>query len=56
MDNIYAKQIPIAAMTANVFRQDIEKRLAAGMNDHIGKPLDFNDVLAKFRKYLFSLG
>jgi signal transduction histidine kinase/DNA-binding response OmpR family regulator/HAMP domain-containing protein len=54
MDNIYAKQIPIVAMTANVFRQDIEKCLAAGMNDHIGKPLDFNDVLAKLRKYLFS--
>jgi CheY-like chemotaxis protein len=48
----YAKNIPIVAMTANVFRQDIEKCLAAGMNDHVGKPLDFNDVLAKLRKYL----
>jgi CheY-like chemotaxis protein len=52
LDNLYAKQIPIVAMTANVFRQDIEKCLAAGMNDHIGKPLDFNEVLAKLRKYL----
>ncbi|MDR2048131.1 MAG: response regulator, partial [Treponema sp.] len=45
-------KIPIVAMTANVFREDIEKCLAAGMNDHIGKPLDFETVLAKLRKYL----
>jgi signal transduction histidine kinase/DNA-binding response OmpR family regulator/ABC-type amino acid transport substrate-binding protein len=44
--------IPIVAMTANVFREDIEKCLAAGMNDHIGKPLDLETVLAKLRKYL----
>jgi PAS domain S-box-containing protein len=44
--------IPIIAMTANVFREDIEKCLAAGMDDHLGKPLDFNDVLSKLRKYL----
>jgi hemerythrin-like metal-binding protein len=44
--------IPIVAMTANVFREDVEKALAAGMNDHIGKPLNFEEVLAKLRKYL----
>jgi signal transduction histidine kinase len=44
--------IPIIAMTANVFREDIEKCLEAGMTDHIGKPLDFNDVLGKLRHYL----
>jgi hemerythrin-like metal-binding protein len=47
-----SRAIPIVAMTANVFREDIEKSLAAGMNDHVGKPLDFNEVLAKLRKYL----
>jgi signal transduction histidine kinase/DNA-binding response OmpR family regulator/ABC-type amino acid transport substrate-binding protein len=46
------KEIPIVAMTANVFKEDIEKCLAAGMNDHIGKPLDFETVLLKLRKYL----
>ncbi|MDR0585780.1 MAG: transporter substrate-binding domain-containing protein [Treponema sp.] len=46
------KGIPIVAMTANVFREDIEKCLAAGMNDHIGKPLDLEAVLVKLRKYL----
>jgi len=52
MDNEWAAKIPIVAMTANVFREDIEKCLAAGMNEHIGKPLDINDVLEKLRKYL----
>jgi PAS domain S-box-containing protein len=47
-----AKPAPIVAMTANVFREDIEKCLEAGMDDHIGKPLDFNEVLEKLRKYL----
>jgi signal transduction histidine kinase/DNA-binding response OmpR family regulator/PAS domain-containing protein len=43
--------IPVIAMTANVFKEDIEKCLAAGMNDHIGKPLDMANVLKKIRKY-----
>jgi signal transduction histidine kinase/CheY-like chemotaxis protein/HAMP domain-containing protein len=47
-----AKEIPIVAMTANVFREDIEKCLDAGMNDHVGKPLDFDEVLNKLREYL----
>ena len=46
------KSVPIIAMTANVFQQDIEQCLEAGMNDHIGKPLDFNVVLEKLYKYL----
>jgi signal transduction histidine kinase/DNA-binding response OmpR family regulator len=49
-----SKGIPIIAMTANVFREDIEKCLDAGMNDHLGKPLDFDEVLAKLRKYLLN--
>jgi signal transduction histidine kinase/CheY-like chemotaxis protein len=47
-----AARIPIIAMTANVFREDIENCLAAGMDDHVGKPLDFEAVLEKLRKYL----
>jgi signal transduction histidine kinase/CheY-like chemotaxis protein len=47
-----AKQVPIIAMTANVFREDIEKCLAAGMNDHLGKPIDIHEVMTKLRRYL----
>jgi CheY-like chemotaxis protein len=41
-------------MTANVFREDIEKCLEAGINGHMGKPLDFDEVLANLRKNLKS--
>lgn len=37
-----AKKIPIIAMTANAFQEDAEKCLAAGMNAHLAKPLDFD--------------
>jgi signal transduction histidine kinase/CheY-like chemotaxis protein len=47
-----AKKIPIVAMTANVFKEDVEKCLEAGMNDHVGKPLDFSEVLNKLKQYL----
>jgi signal transduction histidine kinase/DNA-binding response OmpR family regulator len=52
LDAPRAKEIPIVAMTANVFREDIEKCLEAGMNDHIGKPLDFDEMFVRLRKYL----
>jgi len=45
-------ELPIIAMTANVFKEDIEVCLAAGMNDHLGKPLDIGRVRDKLRKYL----
>jgi CheY-like chemotaxis protein len=47
-----AKAIPIIAMTANVFREDIERCLEAGMNGHLGKPLVYEDVLAVLRRSL----
>ena len=46
------KEIPIVAMTANVFQEDIDKCMEAGMNGHIGKPLDFDEVVKQLRKYL----
>jgi len=52
LDNPKAKTIPIIAMTANVFREDIEKCLAAGMNNHVGKPLDFMEVMKRLHTYL----
>ena len=47
-----AKSIPIVAMTANVFQEDVSKCLSAGMNGHVGKPLDFNEVMATLFRYL----
>jgi CheY-like chemotaxis protein len=44
--------IPIIAMTANVFREDVEKCLSIGMNDHLGKPLNFDEVMGMLKKYL----
>ena len=47
-----AKSIPIIAMSANVFKEDIENCFAAGMNGHVGKPLDINEVIDKLRECL----
>jgi CheY-like chemotaxis protein len=47
------KNLPIIAMTAHVFKSDIEECLKAGMNDHIGKPIDIDDVMKKLHKYLY---
>ncbi|MFP3042334.1 ATP-binding protein [Treponema primitia] len=52
LDHPWAKTVPIIAMTANVFKEDVEKCLAAGMNSHVGKPIDFNEVMDLLRKYL----
>jgi PAS domain S-box-containing protein len=51
VDSSY-KPIPIIAMTANVFKEDIDNCLNAGMNDHVGKPLDFEMIMRKLCYYL----
>jgi two-component system, sensor histidine kinase and response regulator len=49
-----AKNIRIIALTADVFKEDIEKCLEAGMDDHIGKPIFPNDLYAMLKKNLMS--
>ena len=47
-----AKEIPVIAMTANVFREDVEKCLEAGMNDHSGKPIEPEVLYRLIQKYI----
>ena len=47
-----AKSIPIIALTANVFKEDVERCMDAGMNGHVGKPLDLDEVLKVIRRML----
>lgn len=43
-ENPLGKKIPIIAMTANAFSEDVQNCLKAGMDAHIAKPLDFNKL------------
>ncbi|GHV04580.1 hypothetical protein FACS1894217_00060 [Clostridia bacterium] len=45
-------RVPIVAMTADVFREDVEHCLSVGMDDHIGKPIDIEELLRKLKKFL----
>ena len=52
LDTPLAKTVPIIAMTANAFQDDIKKALAAGMNAHIAKPIDYNDLMGKLKEFI----
>lgn len=47
-----ASLIPIFAMTANAFQDDIEKSHKSGMNEHLTKPLNTKAMLSAIRKYV----
>lgn len=47
-----AGKIPIIAMTANAFMEDVEAAQAAGMNEHIAKPLEFDKLTEILKKWL----
>jgi signal transduction histidine kinase/DNA-binding response OmpR family regulator len=49
-----AKEVPVLAMTANVFREDILKCLESGMNEHIGKPINLEELISKLKKFLLK--
>lgn len=46
-----AKTVPIIATTANAFKEDMERCFAAGMNDHMSKPLDIRKLIEMIEKY-----
>lgn len=48
----YTKRVPIIAMTANAFREDIDAARSAGMNQHMAKPLDFNQLMETLNRWL----
>ena len=48
----HIEKLPIIALTANAFKEDIDACLKAGMDDHIGKPIDVDELFIKLRKYL----
>lgn len=52
MDRADALAVPIIAMSANAFEQDIEKSLEAGLNAHLVKPLDGKKVTETMKKFL----
>jgi len=55
LDNPKAKSVPIVAMTANVFKEDIDKCLECGMDDHLGKPINYEKMISKIAGYLFAV-
>ena len=46
------ENIPIIALSANSFREDVEEALKSGMHDHIGKPISPPELFMKLRKYV----
>ena len=50
-----ARTVPVIAMTANVFNEDIIAAKEAGMNEHIAKPLDFDKLIHTLAKYFLKM-
>ncbi|MEZ3455070.1 MAG: response regulator [Oscillospiraceae bacterium] len=49
-----AKEIPIIAMTADAFSEDIKRCLDSGMNAHTAKPINLDEVLSILKKYILK--
>ena len=52
MDRNYCRQVPIIAMTANAFAEDVHAARTVGMNEHIAKPLDLKVLARVLRRWL----
>jgi CheY-like chemotaxis protein/nitrogen-specific signal transduction histidine kinase len=54
MDKLDAKTIPIIALTANAFQEDVQRSLQAGLNAHLSKPIEPNQLKDTLRELIFS--
>ena len=52
MDRNYCRQIPIVAMTANAFAEDVQAAKTVGMNEHIAKPLDLKALSRTLNRWM----
>ncbi|MDO4182259.1 MAG: response regulator [Coriobacteriia bacterium] len=52
MGRAYCKRVPIVAMSANAFAQDVEASRNSGMNEHIAKPLDMSALARVLRRWI----
>ena len=52
MDRKDAETVPIFAMSANAFDDDVARSRAAGMNEHLSKPSDETNMMRKIRGYI----
>lgn len=52
MEREYTGKVPILAMSANAFAEDVLESIASGMNEHIAKPIDFNRLKTALDKWL----
>ncbi len=48
----YAREVPIIAMSANAFAEDVNAAITVGMNEHVAKPLDFGQLQRVLKKWL----
>jgi CheY-like chemotaxis protein len=52
MNREYCRRVPIIAMTANAFAEDVQAAKTVGMNGHIAKPLEVRALIATLEKWL----
>ena len=52
MGRNYCRKVPIVAMTANAFAEDVQAAKTVGMNGHIAKPLELKELLRVLHKWL----
>jgi CheY-like chemotaxis protein len=52
MNRNYCGRVPIIAMTANAFAEDVQAAKTVGMNEHIAKPLDIRVLVKTLERWL----